>query len=211
MNIFINISGVYEDESWTPQDAFELDLRTLEGCCCYCDSAAEAAIRSAIAPFPADGIHWIDTGDYHYISKLWLEKIDEPFILALFDNHPDDQDTAFGEILSCGSWVRAARRDLPLMHADCLNTGDIPGNLPVYLSIDLDIMPRQFARTDWDQGDVTPESLMSAIDTIASGHRIIGADVCGGLTVAKGALPEDLEVNRRTRELIQSRLARLEL
>ena len=35
MNIFINISGVYDDESWRPQDAIELDLRPLEGCCCY--------------------------------------------------------------------------------------------------------------------------------------------------------------------------------
>ena len=95
------------------------------------------------------------------------------------------------------------------MKADYLNTDDIPGDLPVYLSIDMDIMPRQFARTDWDQGEMAPDCLLSAVERIASGHRIIGIDVCGGLTVAKGALPEDLAVNRSTRNMLQRRLAEI--
>ncbi len=204
MNIFINISGVYEEESWAPSDAQFIDLKHLEGCCCYCDHEAETALRAALAPYTAAGLHWIDTGDYHYISKLWMEKINEPFVLALFDNHPDDQPGAFGNLLSCGSWVQAARENLPMMKADYLNTGDIPDNLPVYLSVDLDVMPRQFARTDWSQGQMSPDSLMSAVDEIASGHRIIGIDICGGLTSAKGALAEDLAVNSRTRELLNN-------
>ena len=209
MNIIINISGVYSDESWSLPGAQTVDLRNLEGCCCYCDSQAEAVLRKEIAPFAVTGIHWIDTGDYHYISKLWMEKISEPFILALFDNHPDDQPTAFGGLLSCGSWVQAARDVLPMMKADYLNTSVIPGNLPVYLSIDLDIMPRQFARTDWDQGDMSPGQLLSAISRIAAGHRIIGADICGGLTRAKGALPEDLAINRKVRDMLQEHLSQL--
>lgn len=209
MNIFINISGVYDDEAWAPKDARTIDLRDLEGCCCYCDPEAEAAIRQAIAPFPAEGVHWIDTGDYHYISKLWLEKISEPFVLALFDNHPDDQETAFGDLLSCGSWVKAARESLPMMKADYLNTGNIPGDLPVYISIDIDVMPRKFARTDWDQGDMDLSTLTAALDHIAGNHRILGADVCGGLVSAKGALAEDLAVNSRTRELLEAHLRHL--
>ncbi len=186
-----------------------MDLRNLGGCCCYCDSQAEAVIRSAICQLPASGIHWIDTGDHHYISKLWMEKITEPFVLALFDNHPDDQPAAFGGLLSCGSWVQAARDGLPMMKADYLNTSVIPGNLPVYLSIDLDVMPRQFARTDWDQGNMSPGQLLSEISRIASGHRIIGADICGGLTGAKGATPEDLAINRRIRDMLHKSLSQL--
>jgi len=204
MNTFINISGVYNDEGWVLPATQTLDMSNLQGCCCYCDPEAEAALREAIAPMPLSGMHWIDTGDYHYLSKLWMEKIDEPFVLALFDNHPDDQPGAFGDLLSCGSWVQSARKGLPMMNADYLNTGAIPGDLPVYLSIDLDVMPGQFARTDWDQGEMSPESLLAAIDEIARGHRILGADICGGLTSSKGALAEDFAVNSRTRKLLNS-------
>ena len=209
MNIFINISGVYEDEAWAPEDAVSINLRGLDGCCCYCDADAEEAIRAALAHYPPAGLHWIDTGDYHYISKLWMEKIEEPFALALFDNHPDDQPGAFGSILSCGGWVRAAREGLPMLKADYLNTADIPGSLPVYLSIDLDVMPPQFARTDWSQGNMALDELQSALGRIAGGHRIIGADICGGLTVAQGATAEDLAVNVRTRKVLEVFLSHL--
>ena len=209
MNIIINISGVYEEESWIPEESITVNLRSLEGCCCYCEKDAEEAIRRAIMPYQASGLHWIDTGDYHYISKLWMEKIQEPFVLALFDNHPDDQSSAFGNLLSCGSWVQVARAGLTMMKADYLNPEEIPEKLPVYLSIDMDIMPRQFARTNWDQGEMTPDMLLSAIDNFAAGHRIIGIDICGGLSIAKGAVAEDLAVNVKTRNLLSEHLSRL--
>lgn len=202
MNTIINISGIYDEESWTIPGAYVLDLRHLEGCCCYCDPAAEETLRRAIGGLNACGIHWIDTGDYHYITKLWMDKLQEPFVLALFDNHSDDQEPGLGDILSCGSWVLAARAGLPLMKSDYLNTADIPGDLPVYLSIDMDVLSGQFARTDWDQGVMTLDELLSAIGSIASGHRILGIDVCGGLTAAKGARAEDFCINARTRTIL---------
>ncbi|MBQ9463397.1 MAG: arginase family protein [Bacteroidales bacterium] len=202
MNIFINISGVYDEESWALPEAAVLDLRHLDGCCCYCDTEAEETIRNAISGFDVCSVHWIDTGDYHYISKLWMEKIQEPFVLALFDNHPDDQEPGFGRILSCGSWVLAARESLPNMKSDYLNTAHIPDNLPVYLSIDLDVLSKQFARTGWSQGGMKPDDLLSAIGSIASGHNILGIDICGGLTAAKGARAEDFTVNARTRNIL---------
>ncbi len=209
MNIFINISSLYQDESWHPLDAVSIDFRKLDGCCCYCDPVAESAIRAALSPYSPSGLHWIDTGDYHYISKIWMEKIDEPFVLALFDNHSDDQPGAFGDLLSCGSWVRVARESLPMMQADYLNKAGIPGNLPVYISIDLDVMPPEFARTDWSQGNMSLDELLSALGRIAGGHRIIGADICGGLTIAKGATAADLAVNVRTRKILDEWFAHL--
>lgn len=209
MNIFINISGVYEEEGQILPGATTVDLKELPGTCCYCDSEAESAIRQAISPLPLAAVHWIDTGDYHYISKLWMEKIDVPFVLALFDNHPDDQQTAFGGLLSCGSWVQAAREGLPLMMADYLNSASIPGELPVYLSVDLDILDRRYARTDWDQGRKSLDELITDIKQIAGQHRIIGADICGGITVAKGAVPEDLRINRTTRQRLGNILSSL--
>ena len=203
MDTILNLSGVYGQEGWSAPGALHIDLEGLEGCCCYCDGAAETAIRKSLEALPVRGIHWIDTGDYHYISKLWMEKIDEPFLLALFDNHPDDQAGAFGDdLLSCGGWVLAARNSLPMMKGDFLNCSSIPGSLPVYLSIDIDVLSEQYARTGWSQGSMSMEALLRSISEIAAGHRIIGTDICGGLTTAKGATPEDLRINSAARSAL---------
>ena len=203
MNIFMNISGVYDDEGWSIPGALNCDFRKLEGCNCYCTPETEDVFRSALAGLPVGGIHWIDTGDYHYLSKLWMEKVEEPFALVLFDNHPDNQQDAFGSgMLSCGGWVADAVRDIPALKATVLNGTAVPDGLPVYLSIDLDVMPREYARTDWSQGEMSLEALLSAIEAISTEHRILGADICGGLTVAKGATAEDLSINARTRAVL---------
>ena len=39
------------------------------------------------------------------MSKLWTDRIQEPFSLIVFDHHPDMQPPRFGGILSCGGWV----------------------------------------------------------------------------------------------------------
>ncbi|MCR5326241.1 MAG: hypothetical protein K6E37_05755 [Bacteroidales bacterium] len=200
MHTILKLSSLYDDESWTIPGASVLDFRDLEGSNCYCSPEAEAILRASIAKEKLFGVHWIDTGDYHYISKLWMERLESPFALALFDNHPDDQEGAFGEgLLSCGGWVRSAREQLPLMKHDCLNSPAIPGDMPVYLSIDLDVLSPSFARTDWSHGNMTPEALFRSLDAIAMNHSILGVDICGGLTAAKGAGPEDYAVNTRMR------------
>jgi hypothetical protein len=55
---------------------------------------------------PQLGIHFFDNGNYHYMSKLWTDRIQEPFTLIVFDHHPDMQPPRFGGILSCGGWVK---------------------------------------------------------------------------------------------------------
>ena len=54
----------------------------------------------------AAGIHFFDNGNYHYMSKIWTDRITEPFDLVVFDHHPDMQPPRFGDILSCGGWVK---------------------------------------------------------------------------------------------------------
>jgi len=207
MTTILHLSALYAEEGWSVEGARHLDFQSVEGTNCYCSTAAANILRQSLKPLGPEGIHWIDTGDYHYVSLFWMEQIKEPFVLALFDNHPDDQDGAFGDgVLSCGGWVKNARKNLPQMRADYLNTPEIPEKLPVYLSVDLDVLPRQYARTDWDQGELALPRLVSDIGRIAAGHRIIGADVCGGLTVGKGASAEDLRVNTETRRILQELL-----
>ena len=96
-----NYSGIYSQENFL--DGTVLDFSALEGTECYCSAESAAAIRSALAPYGPGGIHWIDSGDYHYTSLFIQELITEPYSLVLFDNHPDDQPGAFGsDLLSCG-------------------------------------------------------------------------------------------------------------
>ena len=40
------------------------------------------------------------------MSKLWTDRVQEPFTLIVFDHHPDMQPPRFGGILSCGGWVK---------------------------------------------------------------------------------------------------------
>ncbi|WP_407444519.1 arginase family protein [Fibrobacter sp.] len=93
-----------------------LDCTQIAGTDCYCDDEAVAEINKLIdeslccdcgtesATPPA--IHFFDNGNYHYMSKLWTDRIQEPFDLVVFDHHPDMQPPRFGDILSCGGWVK---------------------------------------------------------------------------------------------------------
>lgn len=106
-NVIMNLSGVYP--LMNMPHGVKIDCADIEGCACYCDSSAEAEIKSRMAaavPEGADGVHFIDSGDYHYITKFWIERIREHFNLILFDHHPDMQKPEFPGFLSCGGWVR---------------------------------------------------------------------------------------------------------
>ena len=160
-----------------------IDVTDIEGTYCYCSESSAAQIRQRIFALPLGAVHLLGTGDYHYLSLFFLERISEEFALVLFDNHPDDQPGAFDEgLLTCGSWVKTARESLPKMKADFLNSTDItPESIPIYLSIDLDVLSTRFAKTDWDQGDYSLDRLKDEILKALSGHKLIGVDICGGL------------------------------
>lgn len=86
-----------------------IDCSNIPGTDCYCDDEAVAAIRRQIASAgitDASGIHFFDNGNYHYMSKIWTDMVQEPFSLVVFDHHPDMQAPRFGNILSCGGWVK---------------------------------------------------------------------------------------------------------
>ncbi|MBQ9400092.1 MAG: arginase family protein [Bacteroidales bacterium] len=202
----LNLSGSLLEEGF---DGPVTDLSGLLGTNCYCTPEAEREITSALADYGPEGIHLTDTGDYHYLSLFWMRKIEEDFSLILFDHHSDDQAGAFGNgMLTCGSWVGVARESLEHMKADLWIGGPeepdyasvLDNDRPVYLSIDLDVLSRTFAVTDWDQGDMSPGELIHIISRIASRHRIIGIDICGGITRAKGATPADLAKNASLRK-----------
>ena len=85
-----------------------MDFTGLKGVNGYCDEEAGREIRERIEDLSPMEVHFIDSGNFHYISKFWTDKIREDFVLVLFDHHTDMQPSRFGELLSCGSWVKDA-------------------------------------------------------------------------------------------------------
>lgn len=111
-----NFSGIYDEESFYRNDKGSsfysagvkvLDLKTLPGTNCMCDDVAVDSIRKLLTDekVAAAGVHFIDSGNYHYMSALLTELVKEPFSLVVLDHHPDMQPPMFGDILSCGGWV----------------------------------------------------------------------------------------------------------
>lgn len=215
----------------------QLDCQDIPGTNCYCDSLAEEEIGKRIAPFGPEGIHFLDSGNYHYLTKLWLELVKVPFELLVFDHHTDMQRPAFGGILSCGGWIREAletnenlkhvilvgppqsameetKKELSKDGAELLGkvtwiseeeflqnvekpdgtqklcgqcnvTGieiDEKERLPLYISIDKDVLPESEGKTNWDQGNVALGQALHFIDVYLQqipGRQIIGMDICG--------------------------------
>lgn len=83
-----------------------IECREISGTDCYCDDIAAEKLKELIKPYSPNGLHYIDGGNYHYLSKLWTDKIHKDFDLVVFDHHPDMQSPLFGPILSCGSWIK---------------------------------------------------------------------------------------------------------
>lgn len=106
--VIMNFTNVYKEEKFASRDSdfAWIDCTHLYGTDCYCDAEGAKNIRRLIAAYPPEGIHFIDSGDYHYLTKFWTDKITEPFSLVVFDHHPDMQPPLFEEMLSCGSWVK---------------------------------------------------------------------------------------------------------
>ena len=108
----MNFSGIYTEEEFEEETSW-LDVSHIHGTNCYCDGEAFGELLGCIDGYPAGGIHFIDSGNYHYMSRIWLEKVDEPVTLVVFDNHTDMQPPAFGGLLSCGGWIAEALTENP--------------------------------------------------------------------------------------------------
>ena len=224
--VLLDFSGAFkEQEFWKKRDTVQIQTGDIQGTNCYCDEEAADCLRECIGPYGAGGVHFLDSGNYHYMSRLWLEKMEEPFCLILFDNHTDMQPPAFGGLLSCGGWAAAALEELPLLkhilligpdqaawglvseeHRDRVDflsreeLSDITDKkaflescrlreyadkkMPLYLSVDKDILCAEDAVTTWSQGDMHLSELLEWISDIFAfaeerGISVMGADICG--------------------------------
>nr|WP_302247600.1 arginase family protein [uncultured Blautia sp.] len=219
--IIMNFSGIYKQQQFWQTGEIQrniswVEVQELPGSNCYCDGDAMETLRQKLEEFDADGIHFIDSGNYHYMSRIWLEKLNTPFRLVVFDNHTDMQPPAFGGLLSCGGWVAASLEELPLlkevllvgpdqeafdqtepvlqekvrflsrerlremtMEEKVLFFEELSVDLPVYLSVDKDVLCAEDASTTWSQGDMTLEELGQFVAILLEKQDILGMDVCG--------------------------------
>ena len=83
-----DFSGIYDHESFYLEDkgSFNVvNVRDIQGTNCMCDSMAVSAIEDLILQkgIPADAIHFIDSGNYHYMSYILTGKVTMPFSLLV--------------------------------------------------------------------------------------------------------------------------------
>jgi hypothetical protein len=219
--LIADFTGVYAEEGFLQKLQERgvpyrwVGLGDIGGTTCYCDLEAEAEISHRLVPEPAERMRWIDSGDYHYVTKILAAREQEPFVLVLVDNHPDDQEPAFGGVLSCGSWVKALKASQPMLKEvwtlgpdHRIRGPEVDRELEegiddllaavegkrVYLSIDKDVLGREWSRTDWSQGTYSPAQLKGWLDGLLR-LDVVAVDICGELSPEKGATPEDLRVN----------------
>ena len=253
----------------------------------YCSKNAYEKIWGRIEPYGIQGIHYIDSGNYHYITKIITDHITEPFGLVMYDHHTDMQIPMVPEMMSCGDWagqtliqnenlrqlvvvgppesdieqtlesykgskgrqenvesykcgynVQEAEyddsydiaRDISSgrllifsakdLHGDLLENKlkHIRTDLPLYISIDKDVLGTEYTETNWSQGDMSIDGLERLLSVFLGGQgeekntdacrnderyaggirhsRILGVDVCGEVQTDI-SVPEYLEAEEK--------------
>ena len=108
-----------------------------------------ARARIATTGEPRPSITFLGSGDFHHLAALLIERVDEPFTVLHFDNHPDWVRLA--PRWHCGSWVN---RVLAMPHVqrvvtvgpcsdDLVDPGRKGGNLPALDAGRLALFPWQ--------------------------------------------------------------------
>lgn len=105
-NLILDFTHVYEDETVRDREQFQwIDCSDIEESHLYCSLSAYEEIRKRIEPFGISGIHFIDSGNYHYVTKIMTDFLKEPFVLVCFDHHTDMQKPMVEGMTSCGDWA----------------------------------------------------------------------------------------------------------
>ncbi|MBX6395515.1 MAG: hypothetical protein IRY98_07305 [Alicyclobacillaceae bacterium] len=74
-----------------------------------CPDDVWEALQARLTEIPAQKLTFIGSGDYHYLSALFVERIRRPVTILLLDHH-DDASEEPRDLLSCGNWVCRASR-----------------------------------------------------------------------------------------------------
>lgn len=210
-HLILEFSHVYCDENIPKNTGIHwLDCSEIEECDLYCSRQAEEKIREKIKPYGIHGIHFLDSGNYHYVTEIMTSQIQKEFQLVVFDHHTDMQKPMIEHMTSCGDWAGKVLETNPWLQqlvligpqesdieqlyrendglmnhkeiaeklltfsAEEIRSGEdknkiskIKKNLLVYISIDKDILDKQYTETNWSQGNMSLqmlERLLSHLD-----------------------------------------------
>lgn len=260
-NLILDFTHVYCDEYIKDIDRFRyIDCSDIEETDMYCSKEANKRIWEKIKPYGIQGIHYIDSGNYHYISKIITDHIDEPFGLVMYDHHTDMQIPMVPGMMSCGDWAGQALsqnknlRQLVIVgppESDIeqtlesysgsqsgrlltFSTEDLQGDLlenklklirtdlPLYISIDKDVLGPEYTETNWSQGDMSIDGLERLLSVFLGGQgeeknsdacrnderyagdirhsRILGIDICGEIQTDI-PVPEYLEAEEKNEKV----------
>lgn len=260
-NLILDFTHVYCDEYIKDIDRFRyMDCSDIEETDMYCSKEAYKRIWEKIKPYGIQGIHYIDSGNYHYITKIITDHIDEPFGLVMYDHHTDMQIPMVPEMMSCGDWAGQALsqnknlRQLVIvgppesdieqtlesysgsqsgrlltfsaedLHGDLLENKLklIRTDLPLYISIDKDVLGTEYTETNWSQGDMSIYGLERLLSVFLGGQgeeknsdacrnderyagdirhsRILGIDICGEIQTDI-PVPEYLEAEEKNEKV----------
>ncbi len=222
--IVFNFTGAYENQDlYRNPDFCVIECKDIEGTNGYCDDEAAGKIRERFKEVSLNGVHFIDAGNYHYLSKFMVERIDEPFTLVVFDHHSDMKESEFFGLLSCGSWIldvvntndmvkrvvlvgisEEQKEMIPDVNKEIIVYTDeeirnmsnvkIPLDCPIYISVDKDVLDETELKTTWDQGIMTKDEFFSIFKGILeSGVDIVGVDICGEAEYHFGVDEDDVK------------------
>lgn len=277
-NFLLDFTGVYDDEFVKNKTTLKwIDCTDISGCNMYCSKQAEQKIGKRIDAVGIHGIHFLDSGNYHYVTKIMTDRIKRPFTLVIFDHHTDMQKPLVEGMTSCGDWAlkvlkeNAYLQQLILIGPDekdinaieitdknnttnnntsekliTFSAQEINGNrikqsiastndssadasynssidtttasipnatqditykinkiksgIPIYISVDKDILDKQISETNWSQGKMQLSTLEKLLDVFLRKNKIIGVDICGECS-KNIPLPEYMEAEEKNKEL----------
>ena len=260
-NLILDFTHVYCDEYIKDIDRFRyIDCSDIEETDMYCSKEAYKRIWEKIKPYGIQGIHYIDSGNYHYITKIITDHIDEPFGLVMYDHHTDMQIPMVPGMMSCGDWAGQAlsqnknlrqlvivgppEKDIDqtlesyngsqsgrllIFSAEDLHGGLLEDklklirtDLPLYISIDKDVLGTEDCETNWSQGNMSIGGLERLLGVFLGGQgeeinsdacrnderyagdirhsRILGVDICGEIQTDI-PVPEYLEAEEKNEKV----------
>lgn len=232
----MDFSKAYEQENFFENAAIRwVDCTNIHETNCYCSMQAESQLEDRVMDVSPQGIHFLDSGNYHYVSGIWMNKLGVPFDLILIDHHPDMQLPQFDGVISCGGWVKQLMESNPyvqnvilidvevtLLGKEALDQRvrvyskqDVLSGIclqkpaekkPVYISLDKDVLGYGNARTQWSQGKMTFLELKQILNKLFAEYDVLGMDICG--ESADFSNLEDVIINNRTnKKLLQMGLS----
>ena len=105
-NFILDFTHIYIDENIEQtENIVRIDCSDILETDLYCTKEGEAEIQKRIENFSINGVHFIDSGNYHYITKIMTDKINKKFSLVLYDHHTDMQKPMVEGMTSCGDWA----------------------------------------------------------------------------------------------------------